>query len=105
MSIRQAILFIPVDLEVFGYACGVDGDALCRQVDRYRCFGIRIDGCEELGQEVFGHLHRKNAVIERISFENIAKKLETTTLMPYPAMALAACSRLDPLPKFLPPTK
>ena len=33
-----------------------------------------------------------------------AKKLDTTTRNPYPAMAQAACSRLEPLPKFLPAT-
>ena len=34
-----------------------------------------------------------------------AKKLLITTLKPYPAMAHAACSRLEPQPKFLPATR
>ena len=34
-----------------------------------------------------------------------AKKLETTTLKPYPVKAQAACSLLDPQPKLLPATR
>ena len=46
-----------------------------------------------------------NPLLRELPLKMSAKKLLTTTRNPYPEIAHAACSRLDPLPKFFPATR
>lgn len=99
-TIHQAMLFIAVNLERFTLSCCFVGYCLFGQVYLYFCFRVRVDRVEQFFQKPSLTTTGKTKLFSSLFLWISAKKLETTTRKPYPAIAHAACSRLDPEPKF-----
>lgn len=94
------MLFIAVNLERFTLSCCFVGYCLFGQVYLYFCFRVRVDRVEQFFQKPSLTTTGKTKLFSSLFLWISAKKLETTTRKPYPAIAHAACSRLDPEPKF-----